>query len=76
MTNPAWPRDFSSGSTEATTTWTFAMPPLVAQAFWPLSTHSSVASSYFARVRSAETSEPASGSETQNEPTFGSSGVP
>ena len=27
-------------------------------------------------MRSEETSEPASGSETQNEPTFGSSGVP
>ena len=52
------------------------MPPLVAHAFWPLSTHSSVASSYFARVRRAETSEPASGSETQKEPTCGSSGDP
>ena len=27
------------------------MPPFVAHAFWPLRTHSSVASSYFARVR-------------------------
>ena len=40
-TKAAWPREPSSGSTEATTTWTLAMPPLVAQAFWPLSTHSS-----------------------------------
>ena len=29
-----------------------------------------------ARVRSDDTSEPASGSDTQNAPTFGSSGVP
>jgi hypothetical protein len=64
------------GSTDATTTWMFAMPPLVAHAFWPLSTHSSLASSYFARVRSEETSEPASGSETQNAATFGSSWLP
>jgi hypothetical protein len=76
MTNAAWPREPSSGSTEATTTWTLAMPPLVAHAFWPLSTHSSLASSYLARVRSEETSEPASGSETQNAATLGSSGVP
>ena len=73
MTNAAWPRAPSSGSTEATTTCTAAMPPFVAQAFWPLSTHSSLASSYFARVRSDDTSEPASGSETQKAPTFGSS---
>ena len=52
------------------------MPPLVAHAFWPLRTHSSFASSYFARVRSDETSEPASGSETQKAATFGSSAVP
>ena len=52
------------------------MPPLVAHAFWPLRTHSSLASSYLARVRSDETSEPASGSETQNAPTFGSASVP
>ena len=65
----------SSGSTEATTTWTSAMPPLVAHAFWPLRTHSSLASSYFARVRSDETSEPALGSETQNDATFGSLGA-
>ena len=76
ITNAAWPRAFSSGSTEATTTCTAAMPPLVAHAFWPLSTHSSLASSYLARVRSEETSLPASGSDTQNAPTFGSSGVP
>ncbi len=52
------------------------MPPLVAQAFWPLMTHSSVFASYFARVRSDDTSEPASGSETQNAATFGSDSVP
>ena len=76
MTNAAWPRAPRSRSTEATTTWTLAMPPLVAQAFWPLRTHSSLASSYLARVRREETSEPASGSETQKAATFGSSGVP
>ena len=52
------------------------MPPLVAHAFCPLSTHSSEAPSYLAVVRSDETSEPASGSETQNAATFGSSSVP
>ena len=72
----AWPRAPSSGSTEATITCTSAIPPLVAHAFWPLMTHSSVASSYFARVRREDTSEPASGSETQNAATFGSSTVP
>ncbi len=41
----AWPRPLSSGSTEATTTWTSAMPPLVIHALVPLSTHSSLASS-------------------------------
>ena len=76
ITNAAWPREPSSGSTEATTTWTSAMPPLVAQAFWPFRTHSSLASSYLARVRSDETSEPASGSDTQKAPTFGSASVP
>ena len=76
MTNAAWPREPSSGSTEATTTWMAAMPPLVAHAFWPFRTHSSLASSYFARVRSDDTSEPASGSETQKEPTLGSASVP
>ena len=65
ITKAAWPREPSSRSTEAITTWTLAMPPLVAQAFWPLSTHSSLASSYLAVVRIAETSEPASGSEAQ-----------
>ncbi len=72
ITNAAWPRARSSGSTVATTTWTSAMPPLVAQAFWPLSTHSLVASSNFARVRIEETSEPALGSDAQNAATFGS----
>ena len=76
ITKAAWPREPSSASTDATTTCTFAMPPLVAQAFWPFTTHSSLASSYLARVRSADTSEPASGSDTQKAPTFGSSGVP
>ena len=76
ITKLAWPRAFSSGSTEATTTCTSAIPPLVAHAFWPLSTHSSAASSYLARVRRLETSEPASGSETQNAATFGSDSVP
>ena len=76
MTKAAWPREPSSRSTEAITTWTLAMPPLVAQAFWPLRTHSSFASSYLAVVRIAETSEPASGSEAQKAPTLTSSGVP
>ncbi len=44
-TNAACPRAPSDGSTEAVTTCTAAMPPLVAYAFCPLSTHSSVASS-------------------------------
>ena len=52
------------------------MPPLVIQALVPLSTHSSFASSYTARVRSDDTSEPASGSLTQNAPSFTSSAVP
>ena len=73
MTKAAWPREPSSRSTEAITTWTSAMPPLVAQAFWPLITHSSFASSYLAVVRIAETSEPASGSDAQKAATFGSS---
>ena len=76
MTKAAWPREPSSRSTVATMTWIFAMPPFVAHAFWPLRTHSSVASSYFAVVRRAETSEPASGSETQNDATCGASTVP
>ena len=41
----ACPRPRSSGSTEATTTCTSAMPPLVIQDLVPLSTHSSLASS-------------------------------
>ena len=65
-TKLAWPRARSSGSTTAVTTWTSAMPPLVAQVLVPLRTHSSVASSYVARVRIAPTSLPASGSEEQN----------
>ena len=76
MMKPAWPRAPSSGSTEAITMCTSEMPPLVAQAFWPLMTHSSVFASYLARVRSDDTSEPASGSETQNAATFGSASVP
>ena len=44
-TNAACPREPSSGSTTAVTTCTLAMPPLVAYAFCPLRTHSSVASS-------------------------------
>lgn len=75
-TKAAWPREPSAGSTEAVTTCTPAIPPLVAYAFCPLSTHSSVASSYTARVRMAATSEPASGSVLQNAATAGSSVVP
>ena len=41
ITKAACPRAPSSGSTVATTTWTLAMPPFVAHAFWPFSTHSS-----------------------------------
>ncbi len=41
----AWPREPSSGSTVATTTWTSAMPPLVIQVLVPLMTHSSLAAS-------------------------------
>ena len=52
------------------------MPPFVAQAFWPLRTHSPVASSYLARVRMPDTSEPALGSDEQNAATAGSSTVP
>ena len=72
----AWPRPLSSGSTAATTTWTSAMPPLVIHALVPLSTHSSLASSYTARVRNDDTSEPASGSLTQKAPSLTSSAVP
>ncbi len=52
------------------------MPPLVAQAFCPFSTHSSFASSYLAVVRIADTSEPASGSEAQKAATLTSSALP
>ena len=45
ITKAACPREPSSGSTVATTTCTAAMPPFVAQAFCPLRTHSSLASS-------------------------------
>ena len=62
ITNEAWPRWPSSGSTVATTTWTSAMPPLVMKTLVPLSTHSSPSS--FAVVRRLLTSEPACGSVT------------
>ena len=75
-TKLACPRVRRSGSTTAVTTWTSAMPPLVAQVLVPLRTHSSVASSYVARVRIAPTSLPASGSEEQNAPSLRSPGVP
>ena len=52
------------------------MPPFVAQAFWPLMTHSPAASSNLALVRMAETSEPAFGSDEQKAATFTSSSVP
>src|SRR5436853_4212908 len=52
------------------------MPPLVIHVLVPLSTHSSFASSYTARVRNDETSEPASGSETANAERWTSSAVP
>jgi len=73
-TKLAWPRVPSSGSTAATTTWTSAMPPLVMNIFWPLITHSPFLR--MARVFIEETSEPASGSVTQNAPSAGFSGVP
>ena len=41
----AWPLDPSSESTEATTTWMSAIPPLVIHVLVPLRTHSSLASS-------------------------------
>lgn len=72
----AWPLVPRAGSTTATTTWTLAMPPLVAQVLVPLSTHSPVASSKTARVRIAPTSEPASGSEEQKAATLTSSASP
>jgi hypothetical protein len=52
------------------------MPPLVAHVLVPSSTHSSLASSYRARVRIAPTSLPASGSEEQKAPSLRSPGVP
>ncbi len=52
------------------------MPPFVAHAFWPLMTHSDVRSSKTARVRIADTSEPAPGSDEQKAATRTSSGVP
>jgi hypothetical protein len=42
-TNAACPLEPSSRSTDAITTCTSEMPPLVAHAFWPLSTHSPAA---------------------------------
>ncbi len=72
----AWPRVPSAGSTAATTTCTSAMPPLVAHDLVPLSTHSSLASRYSARVRIEPMSLPASGSEAQNAPSFTSSALP
>ena len=75
-TKLAWPRARSSGSTTAVTTWTSAMPPLVAQVLVPLRTHSSFASSYVARVRIAPTSLPASGSDEQNAAILRSPGDP
>ena len=78
-TNDACPRLLSSGSTEATTTCkqgTCVMPPLVIHVLVPLITHSSFASSYTARVRNDDTSEPASASLTQNAATCRSSSVP
>ena len=48
----------------------------MAQVLVPLSTHSSDASSYVARVRIAPTSLPASGSEEQNAATLRSPGSP
>ena len=44
-TKLACPRLPSVGSTERTSTWVLAMPPLVIQVLVPLSTHSSLASS-------------------------------
>src|SRR5215472_12763825 len=66
----------SAGSTDATTTCTSAMPPLVAHALVPFSTHSSVASWYTALVLIAPTSLPASGSDEQNAPSLTSPGPP
>ena len=52
------------------------MPPFVIHALVPFSTHSSAASSYTALVLSELTSEPASGSDTQNAPSWMLSAVP
>ena len=52
------------------------MPPLVIQVLTPLSTHSSVFSSYTAVVFIAETSEPAPGSDTASAPSLTSVSVP
>ena len=52
------------------------MPPLVAQVFVPLSTHSSAASSKTARVLMLPTSEPASGSDEQKAATLTSFSSP
>lgn len=73
-TKEAWPLVPSDGSTEATTTWTSAMPPFVAQVLTPLSTQSDPSGT--ARVRMAPTSEPASGSEAQKAPSLTSFSVP
>ena len=75
-TKLAWPRVRRSGSTTAVTTCTSASPPLVAHVLVPLRIHSSVASSYRARVRIAPTSDPASGSEEQNAAMCRSPGEP
>ncbi len=56
--------------------WTSAIPPLVIQVLVPLSTHSSVAWSYTARVRNELTSLPASDSDTQKAANAILSGVP
>lgn len=72
----AWPLEPRSASTTATTTWTLAMPPLVAQVLVPLRIHSSLAASYTARVRIEATSDPASGSEEQKAATFTSFASP
>ena len=44
-TKVAWPRLPSDGSTESTSTWVLAIPPLVIHVLVPFSTHSSLASS-------------------------------
>ena len=49
---------------------------MVAHVLVPVSTHSSAASSYLARVRMAPTSLPASGSEEQKAASLKSPGVP